>query len=361
MTNIDSNIKTNKNIKSARIANQGISTTLKKVNQSSLKLSESNFSAHKHSNTPLVSVIMPVYNAQKHLVEAVNSILNQSYSNLELIIINDGSTDKSEEILLTLTNTRIRYVKNKKNLGVSKTLNIGLQLARGKYVARMDADDLSMPKRIEKQVKFLEKNKDHGMIGTQYINMDKHRTLYEIGAQIQKHSEIVYAIQSMNVFCHGSVMFRNSFIKKEKIRYRTIKFEDYELWTRIVKKTKTANIPEVLYVYMNNPSGVFLQNKENMEQGSKKLGKRLQSNMELPHISMQYLKLLIKNKQAYETKSIVINGISYASNYMLAYQTFIYKLGLVFIQRKKWEGISLIILSFYLNPQNWFKKLLSII
>ena len=111
---------------------------------------------------PLVSILMPVYNSEKYLREAIKSILNQTFTNFELIIINDGSTDNSLKIIKSFKDNRIKIIKNKGNLGLIKTLNKGIDLAQGKYIARMDADDIAMPKRLEKQIAFFNENPDYG-------------------------------------------------------------------------------------------------------------------------------------------------------------------------------------------------------
>ncbi|MFN5442865.1 MAG: glycosyltransferase family 2 protein, partial [Crocinitomicaceae bacterium] len=115
---------------------------------------------------PDVSVVMPVYNGEQYLKEAIESILSQTYVNFEFIIINDGSEDNSEEIILSYNDPRIVYIKNLENLKLIKTLNIGFSKAKGKYIARMDADDISLPRRLEKQVDYLERNPDIGVLGT---------------------------------------------------------------------------------------------------------------------------------------------------------------------------------------------------
>ena len=97
---------------------------------------------------PVVTVLMPVYNAEEYLVEAIESVLNQTFRDFEFLIINDGSTDRSEKIIKTFTDERIRYIRNSKNLKIVQTLNKGLALAKGIYIARMDADDISLPLRL---------------------------------------------------------------------------------------------------------------------------------------------------------------------------------------------------------------------
>ncbi len=105
---------------------------------------------------PLVSVIFPIYNSDKFLRESLESLLNQTYQNFEIIAINDGSQDRSRKIILSYKDSRIKYYEHKKNLGLVNTLNEGIKLSRGKYLARMDADDISLPQRFEKQVAYLD-------------------------------------------------------------------------------------------------------------------------------------------------------------------------------------------------------------
>lgn len=110
-------------------------------------------------NNPLISVLMPAYNAEKYIKEAIESILNQTFSNFEFIIIDDGSIDATEEIIKSFKDSRIVYIKNEKNLGLIKTLNKGISIARGEFIARMDSDDISMPQRFELQLDVFKKYK----------------------------------------------------------------------------------------------------------------------------------------------------------------------------------------------------------
>ena len=113
-------------------------------------------SAKKFHNKYLISVILPAYNAEEYIYAAIDSILQQTYTNFELIVINDASTDHTEEIILSFSDKRIRYIKNEQNLKLIKTLNKGIALANGKYIARMDADDISMPNRFQIEYEFME-------------------------------------------------------------------------------------------------------------------------------------------------------------------------------------------------------------
>ena len=115
---------------------------------------------------PKVAVLMSVYNGEKYLREAINSILSQTFNDFEFLIINDGSTDGTADILKSYTDSRIKIINNEKNIGLTKSLNKGLKIAKGEYIARQDADDISMPERLKEEVAFLEIHKDYAVVGT---------------------------------------------------------------------------------------------------------------------------------------------------------------------------------------------------
>ncbi len=191
---------------------------------------------------------MPVYNGEKHLQEAMDSILEQTYSDFELIIINDGSEDKSQDIILSYSDQRIRYYTNNKNLGLTKTLNIGLDLAKGEYIARMDADDLCVVDRFSSQVSFFEANKDYGLLGTAYETFGAKQKVVRPPIE---HREIEVAFLFDNAFAHPATMFRRSVIENNKIKYRECYkcAEDYDLLYRISQVTKCKNLPDVFLRY----------------------------------------------------------------------------------------------------------------
>lgn len=205
-------------------------------------------------DSSIVTVLIPVYNGAKYLREAIESILNQTYSNFELLIINDGSTDHSEEIILSYSDPRIRYLSNSINQGLINTLNLGLRSAKGKYIARMDQDDISLPNRIEKQVDFLENNSEIGLVGTafQIIGDEKYHAYYS------DHDHIKLAFNFYNAIAHPTVMFRSEICKEYSLFYRReyIHAEDYKLWTDFILKTKVANMPEVLIKYRKHDTQI---------------------------------------------------------------------------------------------------------
>lgn len=310
---------------------------------------------------PLVTVLMAVYNGQDYLREAIESILNQTYSKLEFLIINDGSTDQTDAIIRSYKSRRIRYISNAKNQGLDVVLNKGFLLARGEYIARMDADDISLPSRIEEQVAFLETHSQYGAVGTYYANMDENGAVYEIGAQVIDDEDIKLAINNLNVFCHGSMMIRTSLIRKHNLSYDHAYYplDDYELWTRMVHLAKVRNLPKVLYLYRINPKSMMHTMKKQIGQRPQKLNNKLQRTMKLPEFNRAFIKRCLQNASSYQARHLSVNGKKLASNMILAYQTHLYKLGLVYLKRKKIEGFVLFIISFTLRPSNWFKKFFS--
>lgn len=199
---------------------------------------------------PMVTVLMPVYNGEKFLKEAIESILNQTFTDFEFLIINDGSTDNSVKIIQSFNDTRIRLINNDKNLKLIASLNKGISLAKGKYIARMDCDDISMPHRFEKEVDFLEKNLDYGLVGTWFSVIDgTGKEQYNVNHP--SSNDLIKLFLSINCpLAHGSLMGRTELFKSNLYgsdEYYSI--EDYELWTRIAKVTKIHNIPEYLFKY----------------------------------------------------------------------------------------------------------------
>jgi glycosyltransferase involved in cell wall biosynthesis len=200
-------------------------------------------------HNPLISVVLSVYNAEPYLVEAIESILNQTYENFEFIIINDGSTDRSLKIIKSYDDKRIICI-SRENKGLIASLNEGIQKARGKYIVRMDADDISLPKRFEAQVAFMEKNQDIDLCGTSVTAFGDN-----IKSNVWKPSKDNKTIQTQLLFSsplfHPTVIMRRDVILKYDLLYDE-KFkhaEDFELWSRFAKYTKISNIQKPLLKY----------------------------------------------------------------------------------------------------------------
>lgn len=212
---------------------------------------------------PKISVIMPVYNGEKYLREAIDSILNQTFSDFEFIIINDCSVDSTEDIIKSYDDSRIVYIKNEKNLGVAGTLNKGLELAKGEFIARMDADDISLPTRFEKQIKFMEENPEVGVLGSNAIVFSE--TSEIITNFPETEFEFIFNLFFSSQIIHPSVMVRRKLIDDGLYKYnpRWEGREDYALWLYLVKHTKLANFKEPLLKYRVHNLQVTQNKNEN--------------------------------------------------------------------------------------------------
>lgn len=200
-------------------------------------------------NAPHVSVLMSVYNGQHFIKRSVIGILAQTYSNFELILIDDGSTDGTAELVNSIQDDRIRFYQQA-NMGLTKTLNKALSLARGRLIARHDADDFSIVTRFMRQIEFMEMNLSVGLLGSScFIQPEKYGLINEVYDYPEFHEDIVDAFPFYNPFVHGSMMIRRDLIESvggynEQYRY----VQDYELWSRLLPKTRTHNLKTPLYV-----------------------------------------------------------------------------------------------------------------
>jgi len=204
--------------------------------------------------SPRVTVLMPVFNAESYLAEAIESILGQTYTDMEILIIDDGSTDHSASIIASYRDPRIRVVQNDKNMTLVPTLNLGLDLANGYYIARMDADDVALPNRIEAQVRFLDAHPEIVVCGT---------GMKVIGSSTvfvpPTNPEVLrYKLHVRNCIAHPTVMFRASTLRDAKIYYNSdfTHAEDYELWNRLSENYRIANISRPLLHYRLSEEGV---------------------------------------------------------------------------------------------------------
>lgn len=207
---------------------------------------------------PKVSVLMTVYNGERYLRQAVESILDQTFSDFEFIIMDDGSTDGTWNILSDYANRdqRIVLFPNKENIGLTKSLNKGLKLAQGEYIARQDADDISLPERFEKQVELLDKQPKVILVSASYEYIDSEGSSFQ---QLQRGDipdlTTWYLLFYNRVGAHGIVMFRRKPVidlggYSENYPYS----QDYELWSRLVRVSDIVILPDVLQLYRRNHS-----------------------------------------------------------------------------------------------------------
>lgn len=211
------------------------------------------------SSSPVVSVVLPCYNASNYLQECLDSIFAQTFTDFELILIDDGSVDGTESIIKSNTDPRLIYIKNKSNRGVIHSLNKGIKLAKGEYIARMDADDIMAKNRLQIQVDFLEINSDHGMVGSWHNVINSDGMLIGKVQNPVESDELRLLLLFRNQFAHTAITMRTNLAKKllydDDFKY----CEDYELWTRMTEHAKVANLPYYLLSYRvhdKNSSGL---------------------------------------------------------------------------------------------------------
>ncbi|CAG9433898.1 hypothetical protein NVI2019_PEGOAJLN_03646 [Providencia alcalifaciens] len=215
-----------------------------------------------------VSIIIPCFNCESSISQTLTSLLNQSYSNLEILLCDDGSTDKTYEIIQNLQkkDIRIKVMKNEENMGIIFTLNHLLDVSSGKYIARMDSDDICHPKRIEEQIIYIKKNKLDGA-GSFYKTFGKKTKVIKLPIGIDS---ISYCLGFMNTFCHPSIMIKSEVYKKYQYATNAMHIEDYDLWSRMIKNgVKIDNINKVLLYYRLHPNQISkVKSKEQTKKNS---------------------------------------------------------------------------------------------
>ena len=204
------------------------------------------------SDTPLVSIIMSVYNSQKTLARALESIVSQTYQNIEIIIVDDASEDCSIDIIreYAAKNSKIKLMQNNNNMGLAWSLNRAIINSKGVYIARMDSDDRSHPARIERQVLFLENNLEVEVLGTASNYVDADHDFVKTVFMPEHHKDCVSILPKTTPFIHPTVVIRRAFFDKVGFYDESLrKAQDYELWSRGARCARYANIPEILLDY----------------------------------------------------------------------------------------------------------------
>jgi glycosyltransferase involved in cell wall biosynthesis len=229
------------------------------------------------SDQPLVSIVMPVHNAEAVVADAVDSILEQTLKDFEFIIVDDGSSDDSGKILRKYAeqDKRIKLYFQPQS-GLIASLNKHCRLARANYIARMDADDISLPTRLEKQLRFLETHPAIGVLGTWIRDVDHHRKPIIEWPVPADPSVVRWFLFFGNCIAHSSVMMRRDLLERlGYYRPEAIYVEDYDLWIRAAEVTGVANIPEVLVEYRVSEGSVSARNLEVQERNAYKLRREL--------------------------------------------------------------------------------------
>ncbi len=202
----------------------------------------------KHSYSVKASVIMPVFNRQRYLKESMESVLNQSFTDFEFIIIDDASTDDSLQIIYSFHDSRIVLLKNKTNIGISASRNLGLKIAKGEYIIVFDSDDVNVPRRFELQIRFMDDNPQIGVCGSWYETFGTEKRVF----LLPKNSDFLKAqLLFGSSLCHPSVILRRELMNSCQIMYNE-EFNssiDYELWAQLLDKAVFTNMQHVLLKY----------------------------------------------------------------------------------------------------------------
>ena len=219
----------------------------------------------KNKHSPLITVLLPVWNGEKFIAEAVSSILGQTFINFELLLIDDGSTDRTaEEINKFSHDERIRVITHEHNAGLISTLNEGITVSRGRYIVRMDADDIADLHRMQIQFDYMEANPDISLAGSWYKEIGTNR----IRKVPLAHNDIRAAMIFNTAVIHPSVIMRKDQFIEQNLLFDPVfrHAEDYELWVRSSRTLRVANIPQPLISYRLHNNQVSV--KENSTQRS---------------------------------------------------------------------------------------------
>ena len=250
------------------------------------------------TQTHLISVLMPVYNTKEEYLRAsIESILNQTFKNFEFIIVNDGSTNNVEEVILSYKDDRIKYFKQE-NQGIVGALNNAWSKASGKYIARMDSDDIAYPERFAKQIKFLEENPEYSLIGS-WAKIIPAKNIIKLPQDIK-----IMDLLADCMFVHPSIMFNKADFEKFNIRYESgfDYVEDYCFYARAIKCLKMTNLQEVLLDYRVYPENSSSKNRNVRIKSSFKVQDIIletlsnDKNLQEKILNLAYLKKRKRNK-----------------------------------------------------------------
>jgi len=258
-------------------------------------------------SNPIVSVIMSVYNSEEYLMESIDSILNQTFENYEFIIIDDGSTDNSAKIIQTSKDRRIRLLRNHKNIGLPLSLNKAIKLSRGQYIARMDADDIAPPYRLERQVNYLYSNSHVDILGGQVVSIDINGVRIKNSNKPLKSSQINKAAEFSCPLNHPTYMVKKE-IYEELDGYREIFTygQDYDFILRAIDRGFVIkNMPDILLYYRIYP-------------GSQSIEKRRKQLFLTRHaIKLHHQRLSAEGEES-DCTLLKIKNITFKNNYLFS-------------------------------------------
>ncbi len=245
---------------------------------------------------------MSIYNGAAYLNAAIDSILQQTLQNFEFIIINDGSVDESLTIIQSYADKRIVLINNEGNKGLIYSLNKGFDLANGKYIARMDADDISLANRLQLQFDFLELNPKIGICGCDYIQFSNKTSTLKFA--FKKHDEILAWLFFNSSIVHPSLMIRTQELKKLNVFFNpNYKYaEDYELWSRLIQHCQFSAIPNTAFKYRLHSKQVTVQHKTEQKQSANAIRKNILDKFQFDYTQNEFrLHCLIGNSEIIST------------------------------------------------------------
>lgn len=215
-----------------------------------------------------VSVLMPIYQTpEEYLRSAIESILNQTYTDFEFLILDDCPQNSRESIVHSYQDKRIKYFKNEKNLGITPSRNKLIDMAKGEYLAVMDHDDISLSSRFEKEVSYLDCHKEVGVVGSNYEKFP----FYKLKNRPETNEEIENVLMKKCAVLHPSSMIRKSVLKNLRYEEKFSPAEDYALWCRLIGQTEFYNIQEVLFKYRDHGSNTSKIQQEKMKKATKSI------------------------------------------------------------------------------------------
>lgn len=303
----------------------------------------------KNVNTPLVTVFMPAFNGEAYIEKAIQSVLDQSFTNFELLIINDGSTDGTLEIIGKFTDPRIRLVHNDGNKGLTFTRNRGIEEAKGQYIAILDCDDIAMPDRLKAQITFLDSNPEIAICGGQAITIDESGKqtgdLNVIAGEKNISPELVFH----NTFTNSTLMIKRSAML-EAGGYRDYSpAEDYDLSYRIALHHPVANLNEVLVAYRLHSNNISKAQHEKALSAELRIIENIHTNLGIPtnenlirihHDYFNYRFSSRSSKEFLQVFEALKQGNATSRNYSIdIFNEILYKKWFSLLRHKKEKGI----------------------
>lgn len=266
----------------------------------------------KKNNSPIISVVMSVYNGEKYLKESIRSILNQTFKDFEFIIINDGSTDSTERIIKSFKDPRIIAV-SRHNKGLVASLNQAIRMAKGKYIARQDDDDISLPERLKKELIFMNNHPDCVLVGTAFEVMDENKKNISIEAFPTENNDLKRSMLSVNPFAHGSTLFsRKAAIDCGLYTDKYGPTEDFALWSKMALVGEINNLPDLLYRWRVNIEGISQSRSQEQISYSKIISKENYHNYQKSNLNISNIN---KNFNFYRNIDKV-TGVFIANKYL---------------------------------------------